>query len=162
MQKKSDYHNKNTLKPNFWTIVLSILAAFIGVQSDKNRARDFKHGNIYNFIIAGIIFTIIFIIFVTTVVSSVINNQNPNVSHIQNYKIKWNSIWFLEKSYYYFYLLLSQNKTVATKMQENEMAAIASTKLLSFCLILLSAIFSDILYDLEFCDDNLGFTLTNS
>jgi hypothetical protein len=47
-------------------------------------------------------------------------------------------------------------------MQENEMAAIASTKLLSFCLILLSAIFSDILYDLEFCDDNLGFTLTNS
>ena len=73
MQKKTEELDKVQYKPNFWTIVLSTLAAFIGVQSDRNRARDFKHGNIYSFIIAGIIFTIIFIVCVTTVVKTVLN-----------------------------------------------------------------------------------------
>jgi hypothetical protein len=74
MQKKREKFNKVQSKPNFWTIVLSTLAAFIGVQSNRNRARDFKYGNIYSFIIAGVIFTIIFIVCVTTVVRSVLNN----------------------------------------------------------------------------------------
>ena len=74
MQKKNEKLDKVRYKPNFWTILLSTLAAFIGVQSDRNRARDFKHGNIYSFIIAGVIFTIIFIVCVTTVVRSVLNN----------------------------------------------------------------------------------------
>lgn len=74
MQKKREGFNEVQSKPNFWTIVLSTLAAFIGVQSNRNRARDFKYGNIYSFIIAGVIFTIIFIICVTSVVRSVLNN----------------------------------------------------------------------------------------
>jgi len=74
MQNKREKFNKVQRKSNFWTIVLSTLAAFIGVQSNRNRARDFKYGNIYSFIIAGVIFTIIFIICVTSVVRSVLNN----------------------------------------------------------------------------------------
>ncbi len=74
MQKKTEELDKVQHKPNFWTIVLSTLAAFIGVQSDRNRARDFKHGNIYSFIIAGIIFTIIFIVCVTTLVRLILNS----------------------------------------------------------------------------------------
>ncbi len=74
MQKKTEELDKAQYKPNFWTIVLSTLAAFIGVQSDRNRARDFKHGNIYSFIIAGIIFTIIFIVCVTTLVRLILNS----------------------------------------------------------------------------------------
>jgi hypothetical protein len=74
MQKKTEELDKVQYKPNFWTIVLSTLAAFIGVQSDRNRARDFKHGNIYSFIIAGIIFTIIFIVCVTTLVRLILNS----------------------------------------------------------------------------------------
>ena len=61
-------------KPGFWQIVFSTLAAFIGVQSNKNRERDFKHGNIYVFIVAGIIFTTLFIVVVISVVRLVIGN----------------------------------------------------------------------------------------
>ena len=38
-------------------IIQSTLAAAIGVQSKKNRERDFQEGNAGTFIAAGIIFT---------------------------------------------------------------------------------------------------------
>jgi|TARA_B110000503_G_scaffold67021_1_gene105096 hypothetical protein len=62
-------------KPNFWAIVASTLAAFIGVQSNKNRIRDFKYGNIYSFIVSGLIFTVIFIFCVTSVVKWVLSSS---------------------------------------------------------------------------------------
>ena len=61
-------------KPSFWQIVLSTLAAFLGVQSNKNRVRDFKHGNIYAYIVSGLIFTILFIFCVVSVVKIVLSN----------------------------------------------------------------------------------------
>lgn len=61
-------------KPNFWQIVFSTLAAFLGVQSNKNRERDFKYGNIYVYIVSGLIFTIIFIFTVISVVKLVLHN----------------------------------------------------------------------------------------
>ena len=42
-------------------IIRSTLAAAIGVQSKKNRERDFEEGNAGAFIAAGIIFTALFI-----------------------------------------------------------------------------------------------------
>lgn len=41
----------------FWTVVKSTMAAAIGVQSRKNRERDFQHGTPGAFITAGLIFT---------------------------------------------------------------------------------------------------------
>lgn len=61
-------------KPNFWQIVFSTLAAFLGVQSNKNRVRDFKYGNIYTYVVSGLIFTIIFIFCVVSVVKMVLSN----------------------------------------------------------------------------------------
>ncbi|PCJ90451.1 MAG: hypothetical protein COA46_11665 [Porticoccaceae bacterium] len=61
-------------KPNFWQIVFSTLAAFLGVQSNKNRIRDFKYGNIYTYVVSGLIFTIIFIFCVVSVVKMVLSN----------------------------------------------------------------------------------------
>ncbi|MCK9506120.1 MAG: DUF2970 domain-containing protein [Porticoccaceae bacterium] len=61
-------------KPGFAAIVKSTMAAALGVQSSKNRERDFKHGNIKTFIVAGIIFTIIFIATIITVVKLVLKN----------------------------------------------------------------------------------------
>jgi hypothetical protein len=61
-------------KPNFWQIVFSTLAAFFGVQSNKNRERDFKYGNIYVYIVSGLIFTIVFIFTVSSVVKLVLHN----------------------------------------------------------------------------------------
>jgi hypothetical protein len=56
-------------------VVKSILAAGIGVQSDKNRTRDFEQGNPLIFIIGGIVFTLLFIAIVTTVVGFVLINN---------------------------------------------------------------------------------------
>jgi len=53
-------------------IIRSTLAAAIGVQSKKNRERDFEEGNAGTFIAAGIIFTALFITTVLGVVQWVL------------------------------------------------------------------------------------------
>jgi hypothetical protein len=40
------------------------LAAFFGVQSEKNRARDFQHGRPIHYILVGLIMTLLFILLV--------------------------------------------------------------------------------------------------
>jgi len=49
-------------------IISSVLASFIGVQSNKNRERDFKYGRPIYFIIAGVILTVLFILAVYSAV----------------------------------------------------------------------------------------------
>lgn len=61
-------------KPGVWAIIMSTLAAAIGVQSDKNRERDFQHGSFYPFIIAGIIFTVLFVLGAVLLVNIVLAN----------------------------------------------------------------------------------------
>lgn len=63
----------NQQKPRLISVVKSILAAAIGVQSEKNRTRDFEQGNPLTFIIGGIIFTLLFIATVATVVGFVLS-----------------------------------------------------------------------------------------
>jgi hypothetical protein len=53
-------------------VVSSILAAGLGVQSSKNRERDFKQGRAGVFIAAGIVFTLLFIAAVVTIVQLVL------------------------------------------------------------------------------------------
>lgn len=53
--------NKEPKGTGFWAVVQSILAAGIGVQSQANKERDFKHGKPIHFIVGGIIGTTIFI-----------------------------------------------------------------------------------------------------
>ncbi|RRV48937.1 DUF2970 domain-containing protein [Pseudomonas sp. p106] len=48
--------------PTFWQMLHSILAAALGVQSGKNRARDFTHGKASHFIALGVLFTLVFIL----------------------------------------------------------------------------------------------------
>jgi hypothetical protein len=66
---------ENKQKPSLVSVVKSILAAGIGVQSDKNRTRDFEQGNPLTFIIGGIVFTLLFIAIVATVVGFVLSNN---------------------------------------------------------------------------------------
>ena len=68
-QERNDHQDR---PPGFWSIVLSTLAAAIGVQSDKNRQRDFAQGRPLAFIVAGILFTVLFILTVVTVVHLVL------------------------------------------------------------------------------------------
>ena len=53
-------------------VVSSVLAAGLGVQSSRNRERDFRQGRAATFIVAGLIFTALFIGGVYTVVSLVL------------------------------------------------------------------------------------------
>ena len=55
-------------------VVSSVFAAGLGVQSSKNRERDFKQGRAGVFIAAGIIFTLLFIATVVTVVQLVLKS----------------------------------------------------------------------------------------
>ena len=48
--------------PTFWQMLHSVLAAAFGVQSGKNRARDFTHGKASHFIALGTLFTLVFIL----------------------------------------------------------------------------------------------------
>jgi len=52
----------------FFAVVQSVLAAMIGVQSQANKERDFKHGKPIHFIVGGLIGTAMFIFCVWLVV----------------------------------------------------------------------------------------------
>ena len=60
-------------KPSIKQLIGSTLAAGIGVQSDKNRERDFKGGNIKTFIICGVIFTVLFVVGLIALVNLVLD-----------------------------------------------------------------------------------------
>ncbi len=66
---------ENESKPerlSFWQMLGSTLAAAFGVQSSKNRERDFTHGKASHFIFMGIAFTVIFVLAVVAVVKLVL------------------------------------------------------------------------------------------
>ena len=50
--------------------IRSVAAAFFGVQSNKNRERDFSQGKLSHFIIVGVVGVIIFIAVLIAIVPS--------------------------------------------------------------------------------------------
>jgi hypothetical protein len=70
-KEDSDQKPKN-LEP--MQVISSVLAAGLGVQSSKNRERDFKQGRFGVFVAAGVIFTLLFIGVVATVVQVVLRS----------------------------------------------------------------------------------------
>lgn len=59
-------------KPHMLDIIKSVLASFFGVQSDKNRKRDFQQGNPLHFIVAGLFLTVIFILLIVGIVKYIL------------------------------------------------------------------------------------------
>jgi len=55
-------------------VVASVFAAALGVQSSRNRERDFRHGRPGVFIAAGILFTVVFIAVIVLVVNLVLRS----------------------------------------------------------------------------------------
>ena len=75
--KESDNKNQQPKKkPNLTALVLSILAAGFGVQSDKNRERDFNQGSPLAFILGGFLFTLLFILSVALIVGLVLSKSS--------------------------------------------------------------------------------------
>lgn len=59
-------------KPTITQVIKSVLAAFIGVQSEANRKKDFENGSLSTYVIAGIIFTVLFIAAIIFLVSTIV------------------------------------------------------------------------------------------
>jgi hypothetical protein len=58
-------------KVGLFSVVMSVFAAMFGVQSARNREKDFQHGRPAAYIIVGIIMTVLFVLTVWGIVSLV-------------------------------------------------------------------------------------------
>lgn len=63
-------HKKRGITP--LSFLGSLFAGWFGVQSEANRQRDFEHGKFSHFIIGGIIFAILLVLFVVIIVQIVL------------------------------------------------------------------------------------------
>ena len=59
---------------SFWQMLGSVMAAAFGVQSKKNRERDFSQGKPIHFIMLGIGFTVAFVLIMTFIVQVILRN----------------------------------------------------------------------------------------
>ncbi|RVU31490.1 DUF2970 domain-containing protein [Neptunomonas marina] len=57
-------------KPTLWQVFCSTLAAFFGVQSERNRTRDFESKSIIPYVFIAIFSTALFIILVIGLVNA--------------------------------------------------------------------------------------------
>lgn len=71
-EKEPTPDKKEASEPGFWEVVMSVLAAALGVQTSKNRERDFSKGNPLVFIAAGLIFTFLFVLTLIGVVNLIL------------------------------------------------------------------------------------------
>jgi hypothetical protein len=60
-----------------WQVLSSALAAGFGVQSSRNRNRDFAKGRPGQFIAVGIIVTVAFVIAIVTLVNVILGSVGP-------------------------------------------------------------------------------------
>ncbi len=63
----------NNKPPSLWQVFHSVMAAAFGVQSGKNRARDFRHGKPSHFIFIGLLFTGLFVVVLFALVKLVLH-----------------------------------------------------------------------------------------
>ncbi len=74
--RESKTHSAQTEgdKIPFWRVMISVIQASFGVQNKDNRERDFKQGRLLPFIVAAVLFTVVFVLTLMTIVSSVLNS----------------------------------------------------------------------------------------
>ncbi len=59
-------------KPTISQVFKSVLSAFIGVQSESNRKKDFEHGSLSTYVIAGIVVTVLLVAAIIFLVSTIV------------------------------------------------------------------------------------------
>lgn len=69
----SEPSNDDEKPLTLWEMLHSVLAAAFGVQSGKNRSRDFSRGKPSHFIILGVLFTGLFVVVLFAVVKLVLH-----------------------------------------------------------------------------------------
>ena len=76
MENSSDSTAETETRVGFLEVLKSTLAAFIGVQSDANRQRDFKHGKMSHFIAMGLFLGLVFVLTLVGIVQLVLHFAN--------------------------------------------------------------------------------------
>jgi hypothetical protein len=72
-QSKDAGNDATPQKLSFWKMLLSVMQASFGVQNRKNKERDFASGSIKGFVVAALIFTVLFVLTVASVVNLVLS-----------------------------------------------------------------------------------------
>ncbi len=72
-EKNITKNGDEKIRITFAQLLLSTFSAFIGIQSNANRERDFKYGKISHFILIGLLFGLVFILTIVGVVNIVLN-----------------------------------------------------------------------------------------
>jgi hypothetical protein len=65
--------NDDESQLSFWELVKSTSCAFLGVQSNANRERDFRRGKLSHFIWMGLLFGLLFVLTLVGVVQLVLH-----------------------------------------------------------------------------------------
>ena len=73
MEESETTSSEKVVHISFFQLMKSTLSAFIGVQSNANRERDFKHGKISHFIAIGLLFGLVFVLTLVAIVQLVIH-----------------------------------------------------------------------------------------
>ncbi len=68
-----DSDNKKAKKVSPFALMGSIVASAFGVQTNTNRERDFQQGKFHHFVIGGILFAVLFVLFIVGVVKLVMS-----------------------------------------------------------------------------------------
>jgi len=53
-------------------LIKSVLSAAMGVQSDENRRKEFEQGSLSTYVVAGVIFTVLFVCGLILLVSMIL------------------------------------------------------------------------------------------
>ena len=73
MDQPEDSSTEEPTHLSFWQLLKSTMGAFIGVQSNANRERDFKQGKLSHFIWMGLLFGLLFVLTLIGVVQLVLH-----------------------------------------------------------------------------------------
>lgn len=66
-----DGSEDETRAPSFFSVLGSVLASMFGVQSNRKREQDFTHGKPSQYIITGLLVTVVFVLTIWVLVSLV-------------------------------------------------------------------------------------------
>ena len=73
MTDSNDNTQDEEVRIGFLQVMKSTLSAFIGVQSNANRERDFKHGKASHFIAMGLLLGLVFVLTLVGIVRLVMH-----------------------------------------------------------------------------------------